>query len=78
MKIFHWNITVLIDEVYFFIEINFHINNIYGYVAQSVEWWPVEQEISGLILASGKNFKNDISFTWGNEPNGEQQEQQLK
>ena len=63
------------------ITINFHINNIYGSVAQSVEWWPVEQEIRGSITASCNIFLNDISFIWGNEPNGEQEqqeEQQLK
>ena len=62
------------------IKINFHIRNIYGSVAQSVEWWPVEQEVRGSNPAVGKNILNDISFIWGNEPNGEQgqEQQQLK
>ena len=57
-------------------EINFYINNSYGSVAQSAEWWPVEQEDWGWNPASGKIDLIDIPFIWGNEPNGEQQEQQ--
>ena len=36
------------------IEINFHIKNIIGSVAQSVQWRPVEQEVRDLKPALGK------------------------
>ena len=38
----------------------------------------VEQEVRGSNPASGKKIYNDISFIWGNEPNGEEQQEQLK
>ena len=47
-------------------------------IAQSVEWQTVELKVMGSIPASAVNFLFDISFIRGNEPNGEQEQEQLK
>ena len=50
--------------------------NINVSIAQSVEWRIVDLEVMGSYPATAVNFLFDISIIWGNEPNGEQEQQQ--
>ena len=50
--------------------------HLYKTVAQLIEWWTVEQKVSGSNTDIAMHFLNDISFKWENEPKGEQYEKE--